>query len=182
VLESDARYFVIWTRSSYDGSSAISVAVLNPEGPIIALRTAWVGSGNYELTAATLLGDESLALVLGEGLPVRATLVMLLDPFGNARAGYRLLGAAEPWGIATLGSGFAVAARSEQDRALLRALSSDGEAEGDWVCLDDADQPEGFAPRAALFAEPNGYGLVVRRSDGSASYLATDARGAARDP
>jgi hypothetical protein len=117
-----------------------------------------------------------IALLLAEGFPPRGVLLQRLDPFGNiAEPAQRLLGAVEPWALASHGSSLAVVARSAADRALLRTFSPSGQASEQWTCLDDNQAGARFAPRAAVFATEGGYGLVVRRTDGSSAYAASPA-------
>ena len=82
-----------------------------------------------------------------------------------------LAGASEAWGVTSVGNQLAVVARSLLAQAVLRRFDLQGEPSGGWLQLDDSGVDTAFEPRAALFSDGGAYGLVVRSTDGSASYL-----------
>jgi hypothetical protein len=181
VLWTAPNFTVVWSRVVHAGTSAVSWAALDADGSVLATRTVLARSEYLELAAVTALADRSLAVLVSEGFPARTPLLLFLDPYGHPRStAYRLLGAVEPWSLASQGTQVGVAARSSDERAVFRAISSAGEALAPWVCLDDAAPGTTFTPRAALFAESAGYGVVSRQSDGSAAYFSTDDQGNAQ--
>jgi hypothetical protein len=182
-LWTEPNFTVVWSRIVHAGTSAVSWAALDASGSVLATRTVLARAEQLELAAVSALADRSLALLVSEGFPAQSPLLLFLDAFGHPRAtAYRLLGAVEPWSLASQGAQVGVAARSSDERAVFRAISSAGEALAPWVCLDDAAPGTKFTPRAALFADTAGYGVVARRSDGSAAYFSTDDQGSAQAP
>jgi hypothetical protein len=149
---------------------------IDPGGAVLGSKAVLASLADHQLVDAALLADESSALLIGEGFPPRGVLLQRLDPFGNiAEPAQRLLGAVEPWALASHGSSLAVVARSAEDRAVLRTFSSSQQASEHWTCLDDNHAGASFAPRAAVLATEGGYGLVVRRTDGSSAHIASPA-------
>jgi hypothetical protein len=180
VLAGEQGFTLLWSRVLHNGLSALSWAALRPDGTTINIKTLLASRESYRLVDATRLGDQGVALVLSEGFPDRAPILVFLDPFGEVRApAHRLLGAVEPWGIASQGEGVALVARSSEEQAVFGTFSESGDPSSSWSCLDDSEKNSAFAPRAALFTEGEGYGILVRRTDGSAAYLRVDELGSA---
>jgi hypothetical protein len=176
VLRASGPFIVVWGRVLHDASFGVSFSAIDPGGTVLSSKPVLASFANYQLVDAALFADESIALLISEGFPARGVLLQRLDPFGNiAEPAQRLLGAVEPWALASHGSSLAVVARSAADRAMLRTFSSSQQASEHWTCLDDNQAGAGFAPRAAIFATEGGYGLVVRRTDGSSVYVASSA-------
>jgi hypothetical protein len=174
VLGAASHYVLVWGRALHDGIFAISFSAVDLDGTVLSTKQVLASRIGYRLVDAALLADESLALLIAEGFPSRGVLLEHLDAFGNVEGpAQRLLGAVEPWTVASHASTLAVVAQSTDDRALLRTFSSVEQASEDWICLDDNQAGAAFAPRAALFATGEGYGLVVRRMDGSSAFAAT---------
>ncbi len=183
VLGSEGHFVLVWGRTAHDAGFSVSFAAIGTGGATLSIKTVLSSREEYRLVDAALLADQSIALLLSEGAPSRAAVLQMLDRFGNlAGPARRLLGAAEPWSVASHGSSLGVVARSLEDQAVFRSFSALGQPSGAWSCIDDSEPGSGFAPRAAIFAEPGGYGMVVRRIDGSASYGSVDELGAARTP
>jgi hypothetical protein len=166
----------VWGRVLHDGSFGISFSAIDPGGAVLSSEPVLASFASYQLVDAALLADESIALLISEGFPPRGVLLQRLDAFGNiAEPAQRLLGAVEPWALASHGLSLALTARSAADRAMLRTFSSSQQASEHWSCLDDNQAGASFAPRAAVFATEGGYGLVVRRTDGSSAFVASPA-------
>lgn len=171
ILAADEHFAVVWGRVLHDGTFGLSFAAIDASGGILSVKPVLASFGEYQLADAAILPDESLAVLLAEGFPSRGVLLQRLDVFGNVSGpSQRLLGAVEPWAIASQGSTLGVVARSAADRAMLRTFSGAGQASGAWTCLDDNATGEAFSPRAAIFADVDGYGLVVRRMDGASTF------------
>lgn len=169
------NFTVLWSRVVHEGTSALSWAVIDTGGSVLASRSLLARAEYHALASATALADGKMALLISEGFPPRGSLLMYLDAFGHPRGpSYRLLGSVEPWSVASGGASVGVTARSSDGRAVFRTISSTGEALSPWVCLDDAAPGTAFSPRAALFPKAAGFGAVVRRSDGAAAYLVLD--------
>lgn len=180
VLAGEQGFTLLWSRVLQNGLSALTWAALRPDGTTINLKTLLASHESYRLVDATRLGDQGVALLLSEGFPDRAPILVFVDPFGEVRApAHRLLGAVEPWGIASHGDGVALVARSSEEQAVFGTFSESGEPSSSWSCLDDSDKNSAFAPRAALFTDGEGYGILARRTDGSAAYLLLDELGSA---
>ncbi len=176
VLSGASNFTVLWSRVRHDGLSMLTWAALGTDGSIINAKAVLASRKFYQLADATLLDEQSIALVLTEGFPPEAPVLVFLSPFGNVQGpAQRLLGAVEAWSIASHGSSVAIAARSDEEQAVFRAFTSSGEASSPWSCLDDSEKNSAFSPQAALFADGAGYGLLVRHTNGSAAYLSTDA-------
>jgi hypothetical protein len=176
LLGASGRFILVWGRVLHDGTFGISFAAIDPSGAVLSSKPVLASFARYQLLDAALLADESIALLIGEGFPPRGVLLQRLDAFGNiAEPAQRVLGAVEPWALASHGSSLAVVARAAADRAMLRTFSSSKQASEHWTCLDDNLTGTAFAPRAAVFATEAGYGLVVRRTDGSSVYATSAA-------
>ncbi len=174
LLEAPGRFVLLWGRVLHDGTFGISLSVIDPDGVVLSTKPVFASFAEYRLVDAALLADESIALLIAEGFPSRGALLQRLDPGGNiAEPAQRLLGAVEPWAIASHGESLAIVARSATDRALLRTFSTTHTASEQWTCLDDNLAGEAFAPRAAVFGMDHGYGLVMRRLDGSSAFAVT---------
>jgi hypothetical protein len=179
-LAGEQGFTLLWSRVLHNGLSALTWAALGPDGTTISVKTLLASYESYRLVDATPLGDQGLALLLSEGFPDRAPILVFVDPFGAVRVpAHRLLAAVEPWGIASHGDSVALVARSSDEQAMFRTFSGSGEPSSAWSCLDDSVGDSAFSPRAALFAEGEGYGVLARRTDGSAAYLRLDSGGGA---
>jgi hypothetical protein len=176
LLEAPGRFVLLWGRVLHDGTFGIGFSVINPDGEVLTTKPVLASFAEYRLVDAVLLADESIALLIAEGFPSRGALLQRLDPVGNvAEPAQRLLGAVEPWAIASDGMSLAVVARSATDRAMLRTFSASNTPSEHWTCLDDNLAGEAFAPRAVVLGTRDGYGLVVRRMDGSSAFAVTAA-------
>lgn len=176
VLSGEQGFTLLWSRILHNGLSVLTWAALRPDGTTIKLESILASHEFYRLVDATRLGNHGVALLLSEGFPDRRPILLFVDAFGELRApAHRLLGAVEPWAIASHGASVALVARSSEEQAVFRAFSDSGEPSSSWSCLDDSEKNSAFAPQAALFAEGDGYGIVARRTDGSAAYLFVDA-------
>lgn len=169
------RHVLAWSRVQHDGVQRLSWAAITATGELLPTKLVLESTDALELisAAATSAGG---ALLLVQQVDVSpAPVVLELDAFGNvAPIGYRLLGAVEGWEVVSRAGNTAVVARSSEEQAVLRELSPDGQPLGAWRCLDDSGKNTDFAPRAAIFAEGTGLGLVVRYTDASAVYLKTE--------
>jgi hypothetical protein len=172
VLWSGERFVALWSRVEANGHSMLSWAAIEPGGSVLGSRNVLEAEQRYQLAGASQLADGRVAVLLTEGAPAEAPVLLFLDQWGAPESRlHRLLGASEAWGVASVGEELAVAARSLQAQAVLRRFDLQGEPAGGWLQLDDSGSDTAFEPRAALFSESGGYGLVVRLTDGSASYL-----------
>lgn len=175
VLWSGERYVVLWSRVDVNDHSVVSWAAIDRDAGIVSSRNVLDAEDRYQLVGATQLSDGRVAVLLTEGAPANAPVLMFLNAFGAPeRRLYRFLGASEAWGVVSAGDGLALVARSNDSQAVLRRVGADGSASEPWICLDDSGIDTAFEPRAALFAESGGYGAVIRLTDGSAAYLALE--------
>jgi hypothetical protein len=166
------RFVVLWSRNDDAARSVLSWAVVTREGTIEATRNVLRAEDPYSLVGAARLADGQLAILLTEGAPAVAPVLLVVDEFGVPNPVLqRLQGASEAWGIASSAAGLAVVARSNTAQAVFRGFNADREPLGTWVCIDDSGIDTAFEPRAALFSEASGYAAVVRQTDGSAAYL-----------
>jgi hypothetical protein len=174
------HFIVIWSRVLNGGMVRASWAAVAENGTIVSTKTLFTDVVFHQIIDAALLPDEGIAVLISEDFPSAAPLLLFTDAFGNGRMpAYRFLGAPEPWGVASHGSDLALVARSDEEQAVFRPLSAAGTPLGAWVCLDDSGPNTNFYPRAAIHSTSSGYGLVVRRTDGSATYLSTNPLGSA---
>lgn len=163
-----------WSRDLQDGRSKLSWIHVQSDGTWAFAKTIALTTEVYELVDMERI-DPGYVLLLREGFPTRDPIVVFLDDFGNFQApAYRLLGGAEPWDIATVGSEVGVVSSLTDGRAAFRSFSFSGEPSTSWVCLDDSAPDTGVGTRAALSADGDGYDFVVLMSEGSAAYLRTD--------
>lgn len=182
VLWNGDRFLVLWTRVEASGHSTLSWAAVDAAGKVVGAKNVLGAEDSYRLAGAASLADAGAALLLTEGAPARAPLLVLIDAFGRPRPTLRrFLGATEAWGIASAGSKLALVARSSSAQAVFRPLAADGEPVSGWVCVDDSGMDTDFEPRVALFAADDAYGAVVRHTDGSAVHLELDVLGHARE-
>lgn len=166
------RFVVLWSRIDDNAKSVLSWAVVTREGTIETTRNVLRAEDPYSLVGATRFADDHLAILLTEGAPAAAPVLLVVDEFGVPNPVLqRLEGATEAWGIASNAAGLAVVARSRSAQAVFRGFNADREPLGPWVCIDDSGIDTAFEPRAALFSEASGYAAVVRQTDGSAAYL-----------
>jgi hypothetical protein len=166
------RFVVLWSRNDDTAGSVLSWAAVTREGAIEATRNVLSAEDPYALVGAARLADGQLAILLTEGAPAAAPVLLVVDEFGVPNPVLqRLQGATEGWGIASSAAGLGVVARSREAQAVFRGFNADREPLGTWVCIDDSGIDTAFEPRAALFSEASGYAAVVRQTDGSAAYL-----------
>ena len=179
VLWTGEHFLVLWSRIDTHGS-VVSWAAIDGEGNLLSASNILGAKQDQRLAGAAQLEGGRVAVLLTEGSPALAPLLVFLDAFGTPEPTMRrFLGATQAWGIASHGDQLAIVARSSEGQAVLRPLSGSGEALSTWVCLDDSGKSTGFEPQAALFPDGDGYAAVVRGTDGSAAYLALDTAGQA---
>jgi hypothetical protein len=176
-------FVIVWSRVASDGTSQLSWAAVDRTGAVLSARRLLERDEYHQLVDMATLDDGGVALLVNEGFPATAPLVLFLDAFGSMRSPtYRLLGAREGFAIASHSSTIAVVARSSDEQAVFRSLTSAGEPLNDgWVCLGGTQGTGPDSPRAAIFGDATGYGVVRREADGSSSFLQINDAGFAAD-
>jgi hypothetical protein len=175
VIWNGQHFVVLWTRLDADGNTLLSWATLDDRGVPISARNLLSSAAAVRLEDAVALTDGRQAALLTLGSPAKNPMLVFVDAFGNVdRAAHVYSGATAAWSLASQGPGLLLAARSTSSQGVVRLLDANGDPKSRWLVVDDSAVDSNFEPRVAVFAVDQGYGAVVRLTDGSAAVIDVD--------
>jgi len=177
-----AHFGIVWSYSPTPTTSLAFFVLASLAGPMGSPIPIASGGTAFNVQALTTTPTGFALLALGAGGD-NHTYVLPLDKTGNPLPpAHRLLGADQPWSIASFGSELGVvvsgddvgdAGESGPRPPLFRPLDAAGHALGSWVCLDTPVAKD-LLQDMAIMPTTSGYSVVYEAPSGDEVFTSFD--------